>query len=242
MQSIKIGSKFFDICTDDAIGWENNFTLVDFNLFSTFLNGKTVLDIGANVGLTSILFAQVSENVFAFEPSLNSFRNLSINIQSSKYSNVHLYRFGLGSRNENRILATTPGISTTAHVLTNNTHSEFQQEIIQIKKLDKVYKSIGVSNVKFVKIDVEGHELEVIAGALKHLEFSGWPPIIFESWDFDWFKDKRHALLKYLHFIGYENISQDIGYQNYLAQHTKTHSKIIEIEIIGTELNININD
>jgi hypothetical protein len=61
MQSIKIGSKFFDICTNDAIGWENIFSLVDFNLFSTFLNGGVVLDIGANVGLTSILFAQRSE-------------------------------------------------------------------------------------------------------------------------------------------------------------------------------------
>lgn len=98
MQSIKIGSKFFDICSNDAIGWEDNYILVDFNLFSTFLNGGTALDIGANVGLASILFAQVSEKVFAFEPSLNSFRNLSINIQSSKYSNVHLYRFGLGRK------------------------------------------------------------------------------------------------------------------------------------------------
>jgi FkbM family methyltransferase len=170
MQSIQIGSKFFDICTNDAPGWEDG-ALLDFNLFSTFLNGGTALDIGANVGLTSILFAQTSEKVFAFEPSLNSFRNLSINIKSSKYNNVHCYEFGLGSKNRNKILITAPkGESTTAYILTNDTHSEYQKETIQIKKLDKVYKSIGVSNVKFVKIDTEGYELDVLSGATKLLK------------------------------------------------------------------------
>jgi FkbM family methyltransferase len=169
MQSIQIGSKFFNFKSNDAPGWEDG-TLIDFNLFSTFLNGGVVLDVGANIGLTSILFAQASKKVFAFEPSLNSFRNLSINIQSSKYSNIHLYRFGLGSRNENRILTTSPGGSTSAYVLTNDTHSEWQQEIVQIKKLDKVYQSIGVSNVKFVKIDTEGYELDVLSGATKLLK------------------------------------------------------------------------
>ena len=169
MQSIQIGSKFFDIYTNDAPGWEDG-TLIDFNLFSTFLNGGTALDIGANVGLTSILFAQTSEKVFAFEPSLNSFRNLSINIKSSKYNNVHCYQFGLGSKNKNEILVSAPkGESTTAYILTNDTHSEYQQETIQIKQLDKVYKSIGVSNVKFVKIDTEGFELNVLQGFEEHL-------------------------------------------------------------------------
>jgi tRNA1(Val) A37 N6-methylase TrmN6 len=60
MQSIQIGSKFFNFNSNDAPGWEDGI-LLDFNLFSTFLNGGTVLDIGANVGLTSILFAQVSK-------------------------------------------------------------------------------------------------------------------------------------------------------------------------------------
>jgi FkbM family methyltransferase len=169
MQSIQIGVNFFNIKSNDAPGWEDG-TLRDFNLFSNFLNGGTVLDIGANVGLTSILFAQASEKVFAFEPSLNTFRNLSINVQSSKYSNLHLFRFGLGSRNENRILITSPGSSVSSYVLTNDTHSEYQQEIIQIKKLDKVYKSINISNVTFIKIDVEGNELDVLFGATKLLK------------------------------------------------------------------------
>lgn len=125
MQSIQIGSKFFDIYTNDAPGWEDE-ALLDFNLFSTFLNGGTALDIGANVGLTSILFAQTSKKVFAFEPSLNSFRNLLINIKSSKYNNVRCYQFGLGSKNKNEILVSaSKGESTTAYILSNDTHSEY---------------------------------------------------------------------------------------------------------------------
>ena len=55
MQSIQISSKFFNICSNNAPGWEDG-ALLDLNFFSTFLNGGTALDIGANVGLTSILF------------------------------------------------------------------------------------------------------------------------------------------------------------------------------------------
>lgn len=36
MQSIQIGSKFFDIYTNDAPGWEEG-ALLDFNLFQLFL-------------------------------------------------------------------------------------------------------------------------------------------------------------------------------------------------------------
>jgi FkbM family methyltransferase len=170
MKSLKIGERNFNIYSDDSSGWEDN-TLVDLKLFLCFLNGGTVLDIGANVGLTSVYFAQLSEKVFAFEPSLGTFKNLLLNIESAKLFNIHGYQFGLGNKNEKKILIKPSGSpSTVAHVLTTETHSEYEQEFIQIKKLDKVYKSIGISNVQFLKIDVEGYELDVVYGATKLLK------------------------------------------------------------------------
>jgi len=190
MQSIKIGDTFFDIHNNDSPGWEDG-ALIDFKLFSVFLNNGTVLDIGANVGLTSILFAQTAEKVFAFEPSLNTFKNLVINTKSSKLNNIHCYKFGLGNKNENKTLVTPRGgISTAAHVLTTETHSEYEHEYIQIKKLDKVYKSIGISSVQFLKIDVEGYELDVLYGATKLLKH--YKPVVvleFNSLCLNQFRD-----------------------------------------------------
>jgi FkbM family methyltransferase len=190
MQSLKIGKKYFDIYSDDSPGQED-YTLVDLKLFLCFLNGGTVLDIGANIGLASIFFAQSAEKVFAFEPSLNTFKNLVINTKSSKLNNIYCYEFGLGNKNENKILVTPRGgISTAAHVLTTETHSEYELESIQIKKLDKVYKSIGISNVHFLKIDVEDFELDVLYGATKLLKH--YKPVVvleFNSLCLNQFRD-----------------------------------------------------
>ena len=57
MRSLKIGERNFDIYSDECPGWEDN-ALVDLKLFSCFLSGGTVLDIGVNVGLATIYFAQ----------------------------------------------------------------------------------------------------------------------------------------------------------------------------------------
>jgi hypothetical protein len=74
-------------------------------------------------------------------------------------------------------------------------------------------------NVRLIKIDVEGHELEVIKGASKTIKENNYPPIIFEAWTWKpWFEPKRKKLFSFLEKLGYE--IQQLG-QNNLAQHPK---------------------
>lgn len=42
--------------------------------------------------------------------------------------------------------------------------------------------SFGLTNINFIKINVEGHEEYVLRGSVKTLEANGYPPILFESW------------------------------------------------------------
>ena len=257
-----LSGKFMIWQTNDALGrtllkdgvHEPATILLSEKIIQNSLN-KNILDIGANIGSYSIPLARLlGDNVKfnCFEIQKFVFYQLCGNIFLNSLTNISAHNFGISNKCQQ---ITIPSIDyhkcwnvgrySIDPVTINSPGTFFQNNLLEtgeVADLKTIDALEFLPKSCLVKIDVEGHELEVIAGALKHLEFSGWPPIIFESWDFDWFKDKRHALLKYLHFIGYENISQDIGYQNYLAQHTKTHSKIIEIEIIGTELNININD
>jgi FkbM family methyltransferase len=77
--------------------------------------------------------------------------------------------------------------------------------------------SLGFENVRLLKIDVEGHELEVLKGGIETLKANNYPPIIFEAWTWKpWYKDKRDALFEYLKGHGYNIIG--IG-ENNLAQH-----------------------
>jgi hypothetical protein len=80
-------------------------------------------------------------------------------------------------------------------------------------------------NVRLIKIDVEGHELEVIKGGIETIKKNNYPPIIFEAWTWKpWFEPKRKALLEYLEGHGYD--IRQLGHNN-LAQHPN-HVKIIK--------------
>ncbi|WP_218919278.1 FkbM family methyltransferase [Burkholderia sp. FL-7-2-10-S1-D7] len=54
-----------------------------------------------------------------------------------------------------------------------------------------------------IKIDVEGLELDVLKGGTAFLERHGFPPLLLEAWNLEWFSEKRAALLDYLKTLGY---------------------------------------
>lgn len=98
---INIGGKRYSLSSDDDylahIGREFEPDMV--NLFkSTITSNDTVLDIGANIGCTALLFSDIAKEVYAFEPSPSTFSLLEKNIQDNfKVRNVHLHNYGLGA-------------------------------------------------------------------------------------------------------------------------------------------------
>jgi hypothetical protein len=73
--------------------------------------------------------------------------------------------------------------------------------------------------IRLIKIDVEGHELEVLKGGIETLKANNYPPIIFEAWTWKpWFEPKRKKLFEYLEGHGYK--IQQLG-QNNLAIRNK---------------------
>ena len=81
-----------------------------------------------------------------------------------------------------------------------------------------------------VKIDVEGCELEVLQGAVNYLKRSEFPPIFFESWEYEWYTEKKEALFRFLNSIGYKNISNESGDNNYFAQSNDSGSVYLTFE------------
>jgi hypothetical protein len=71
-----------------------------------------------------------------------------------------------------------------------------------VERLD----SYSLNDIGFIKIDVEGHELQVLKGATETLKENNYPPILFESWPANNTTNTtlKDNLFQYLFELGYK--------------------------------------
>src|ERR1019366_3340422 len=98
--NVDIGGKNYTmISDDDYLGQMGSAFEPDMvKLFRTVAgDSEVVLDVGANVGCTALLFGQLSRSVYAFEPSRTTFAFLKQNIARAGLKNVFPQNIGLGA-------------------------------------------------------------------------------------------------------------------------------------------------
>ncbi len=128
--------------------------------------GNIVLDIGAHWGGFSVCFANLvgeEGKVYSFEPSSRNYRILNKNIKINKLKNIQPFKYAVG--NEEKIVKLKIASTSSGHnsIARDNLPFERVEEVKQIK-IDNFLKEKGIKKINFVKIDVEGYELEVLEG------------------------------------------------------------------------------
>jgi FkbM family methyltransferase len=151
--------------------------------------GDTVLDIGANIGMFSLVASRVLKNkgvIHAFEPSLAIHAILSQNIRNNKCENVKIHRIAL-SDVAGALTLSTPKVKygTDAFAYLSNSHyinehQEVQEESVEVKTLDHFLSENKIEKVDLIKIDIEGAELLCFKGAENLLTGTHKPIILFE--------------------------------------------------------------
>ena len=124
------------------------------------LENKVFIDIGANVGIFSLMASQVFNDVYSFEPMKENYELLENNLKINQISNVYLYNHALGKAESFGELITNNfnNGGTSVQVLKKK-----NKDTIKILALDQ----FNFKNVDLIKIDVEGSELEVLEGLKK---------------------------------------------------------------------------
>ena len=170
-------------------------TLGEFDMRKYFsLSEGTFLDIGANVGKYSIIISkQIKDKgkVFSFEPEPSNLIALKRNIKLNKAKNITIIPFACSNKkaklefylNEN---------NSGGHSLVNKSNNKIS---VDADTLDNIIKENNIKNIKLIKIDVEGAEMQVFEGAKETLK-KYHPKIIFET-DFP---GKVFPLLKKLNY------------------------------------------
>ena len=137
-----------------------------------FLNGLA-LDVGANIGNHSIYFSSKFNKVIAFEPNADVYELLKFN--ASQCQNVFPEMIGLGDVEGDFVLKEISGNLMASWIDKNSDLTDRKTYKIKIKTLDK----LNLPEVKFIKIDVEGYEIEVLKGGID-LILRDQPIILFE--------------------------------------------------------------
>lgn len=148
-------------------------------------NSLVVFDVGANKGnyadLVLKTFSHKSLQLHCFEPSARTYSFLQNKIKSTP--NILLNLFGLSSKEQSLILHYDTIASGMASVYTRNLdHIGTQlttEEVCQFKTLDQYCNQQEIEKIDLLKLDVEGHELEVLQGGLRIL-----PNIQFIQFEF----------------------------------------------------------
>jgi FkbM family methyltransferase len=157
----------------EGAGVENSGELYVMDYVIKKLYGKrplTIFDVGANKGDYALTIAQkLQENeiVYCFEPSKNTFDLLVNNVRNKK--NIVTFNFGFGVKNEFLTLFSDKPGSGMASVYKRrldhfNTHMDLSEKIY-LTTLDSFCKERGITHINLLKLDVEGHELNVLSGA-----------------------------------------------------------------------------
>lgn len=141
--------------------------------------GNLFIDIGANIGSYSILAAQTGADVLAFEPIPTTFRDLERNILVNNLAGKVLAKqIGIGDHPGE--LNFTADLSAMNHVVID-ADTEHTQETtrVSISSLDTYCAS--EHRPFFIKIDVEGFEAKVLAGARATLSLPNLIGLIIET-------------------------------------------------------------
>lgn len=136
-------------------------------LFLRDFEFKTSVDIGANVGTYIVELQKNSKKVFCFEPLNHNIRYLKYLIKK----NVKIYNCALSNKKKIEYIY-IPKIDfnfdyalATLNYKNIINFKEFKKVKIKLKKFDHLFlNTYNSKNIDFIKIDVEGHELEVLKG------------------------------------------------------------------------------
>jgi FkbM family methyltransferase len=132
-----------------------------------------ILDVGSNQGqFLKLLLSELYETphqIHCFEPSPSTFAILRAN--ATEQSNVVFNMFGLGIASGEFDLfsdSTGSGLASLSKRRLEHFNIEFNHcERIEIRTLDSYCYEKNIGNIDLLKIDVEGHELEVLNGGVR---------------------------------------------------------------------------
>ena len=162
-QLIECNDKCFERYIKDNVIWDEDVVMA---IIDNLQPNTEFLDIGANIGLTSLYVNKLSHiddiEIICFEPVTETYEMLFRNTR--RYSNIKCFNVGISDMNRNYSMMRRKNYTSMDEVY--NKDNEYDENYQEIGKYEfvKLDYSFIFRKVSVIKIDVEGHEYEVLQG------------------------------------------------------------------------------
>ncbi len=191
-------SIFFNDTVSNEMNIDGFYEKEQLEVIKPFLDNNIFLDIGSNLGNHTLYFNKNFKEIYCFEPHPLSYSLLKLN---TKYkSNIKIFNFGLSekSKTANIKIKSQKNISGENFKNNNDIDKDSITEDVFFKNFDELYNF--KDSLSFIKIDVEGNELDVIKSMTKNLENNS--ANILLEFDVDNFSEKNE-IISLLKSVGY---------------------------------------
>ena len=135
-----------------------------------FLKPTTYIDIGANIGYWTFARNHILNdniNFYCFEPSHLNFSYLHKNLD--RFENIKIIHCGLSNKSEIKTLSfpywEREGRKKNTGLLSLHGNTNTNAEKVKLITLDNYFKDLDICGNIYIKIDVEGHEFQVLQGS-----------------------------------------------------------------------------
>ena len=191
------------------------------SFFKDCQQAKVILDIGANIGWTTLRSAKENPKarIIAFEPHRVTFERAQDNFSRNNFSNIELLNVGLGDKNTIlKIYEMKDNNSGMNRIVLEEINRPFKE--VKIKRLDELIQELNIETVDLIKIDVEGFEPFVLKGAAAILTNSN-AKIIMET-DDRFLKNNGSSAQELISLL------QGYGYKKFYRADKKTDIKLTD--------------
>jgi len=217
-------------------------------------NNDSIIDIGGNIGYYALKEARIVKkngSLCVIEPVSNNVSWLKKNLDVNDYPYVKVYKLAIGDEN-NEIYINVSRHSNLSTIVDDTGSGIVKKEKVRVTTLDSF---ISKNKIKptFIRMDVEGYEYEILAGARKILVENEKLRLMIEVHPLFMGKMKYLEFMKLLKNNGFE--SKYVVFDNIFYPYAKMGSLLYKVllflnsrfskraELVGTiHKNMSIND
>lgn len=235
-----IGDGIFMYCYTDSLVaqaiFKETFEEEELLLLKRFLKPKeTFLDIGANIGIFSLLaahFAGKEGCVIAFEPTSSTYQRLQENIELNSLQNIQAFRMALSDTNgQAELQVASEGYDAWNSLAKPSSGTVIASETVETLTLDSFLSKANIRDIALIKIDVEGWEIPVLKGAQNLLNAPNAPTLMVEFTE----QNAQNAgfsckeLYQLLVEYGYELFTYDAAKNRLVPESLRAHYPYLNI-------------